>query len=275
MKISDFSKLSNTSTRMLRHYEKIGLLSIERSEDNNYRNYAPEELKKVAQIKSLQTLGFSLASIKEILNTDTKEQLTDYLEDQKNELKLALDKIKTQQALLESISHSLEDDTRYLDYHVILKEIPERNVMSLRQTISCYNKEHELWQKLYQEVLRQEVIFSAPPLGISFYHNESYEESAIDIEIQSSIIGNYQDTDEVIFKIAPKLTVATTTFQGDFEQMPLVMEAIAFWLEANNLEIAGPMINIFHVTSATESNPENWITEACVVVKEKENDLNG
>jgi hypothetical protein len=30
------------------------------------------------------------------------------------------------------------------------------------------------------------------------------------------------------------------------------------------------MINIFHVTAAVDPNPGNWITEACVLVKEKE-----
>ena len=273
MQINDFSKLS--STRMLRHYEKIGLLTIERSEDNNYRNYAPEKLTKVAQIKSLQAFGFSLSSIKEILNTETKEQLTNYFEQQKEELQLALEKVQTQQALLNSISDSLDEDTRYLDYHVTLKEIPERNVMSLRQVVSTYEKEQDLWQTLYQEFLHQEVIFSNPSLGISLYHNDSYEETDIDIEIQSSIVGDYQNTNDIIFKTVSKLTVAATTFQGNFEQMTLVMEALGFWIEANNLEIAGPMINIFHVTGATEPNPDKWITEACVVVKKKENDLNG
>ncbi|MEG2938209.1 MAG: GyrI-like domain-containing protein [Vagococcus sp.] len=270
MKTSDFSKLSNTSTRMLHHYEKMGLLNVERTITNNYRDYAPEELKKVANIKSLQALGFSLAAIKEILNAETSEEMSIYFEKQKNDLQTALEKVQSQQSLLDSIASTLADNTKHLDYHVSLKEIPERQVMSLREVVSTYEEEQTLWQKLYQEFVRQEVIFANPPLGISLYHNDSYEEQDIDIEIQSSIIGNYQDTDEVIFKTVPKMTVAATTFQGDFSQMPLVMEAIGFWLEANNLEIAGPMINIFHVTAAVDPNPDNWITEACVVVKEKE-----
>lgn len=270
MKISDFSKLSNTSTRMLRHYEKMGLLRVERTDNNNYRNYAPEELKRVANIKLLQTLGFPLYSIKEILSAKTTEEMSIYFEKQKKNLEMALEKVQTQKKLLESITETLVDDTRYLDYHISLKEIPERHVMSLRQVVSTYEEEQNLWQKLSHEFVQQEVVLANPPLGISLYHNDSYQEENIDIEIQSSIIGEYQDTSEVIFKTVPKIEVAATTFQGDFNQMPLVMEAIGFWLEANNLEIAGPMINIFHVTAAVEPNPEHWITDACVVVKEKE-----
>ena len=159
MKISDFSKLSNTSTRMLRHYEKMGLLNVERTNTNNYRDYAPEELKRVANIKFLQALGFSLAAIKEILNAETSEEMSIYFEKQKNELQTALEKVQSQQSLLDSIASTLADNTKHLDYYVSLKEIPERQVMSLREVVSTYEEEQTLWQKLYQEFVRQEVIF--------------------------------------------------------------------------------------------------------------------
>ena len=271
MKISDFSRLSNTSTRMLRHYEEIGLLSVERSEkNNNYRDYSPNQLKKVAQIKTLQELGFSLASIKEILATPSPENVTVLFEKQKEQLQQALEKIQTQQNLLDSISDVLTDNQDYLNYHVTLKDIPMRHVMSLRRVVPNYEAEQSLWQELYQEYLLQDVQFTEPSLGISIYHNESYEEKDIDIEIQSSIVGDYVNTDTVQFKLAPKMMVASTTFQGSFEQMPLVMEALAIWIEANHYEIDGPMINIFHITAAQDENPNNWITEACIVIKEKE-----
>ena len=271
MKISDFSRLSNTSTRMLRHYEKIGLLSVERSDqNNNYRDYSPKQLKTVAQIKTLQELGFSLSNIKEILNSSSPSELTISFNQQKEQLQQALEKIQIQQNLLDSISDVLTDNQDYLNYHVTLKDIPERHVMSLRRVVPNYEAEQYLWQELYQEYLLQEVQFSEPSLGISIYHNESYEEQDIDIEIQSSIVGDYVSTDNVQFKLAPNMMVASTTFQGSFEQMPLVMEALAIWIEANHYEIDGPMINIFHVTAAQEKNPNNWITEACIVIKEKE-----
>ena len=90
------------------------------------------------------------------------------------------------------------------------------------------------------------------------------------MEIQSSVVGEYLDTEAITFKTAPKITVASTTFQGSFEQMPLIMEALGRWIEVNHLEIAGPMINIYHVTAAQDPNPDNWLTEACLVVKNKE-----
>lgn len=276
MKINHFSKLSNTSVRMLRHYEKIGLLKISRSlENNNYRDYSAKDLQRVAQIKTLQELGFSLSIIKEILEKENISDLDPYFSMQKEYLEEQLKKTEHQQALLHTLSDILVDDQRYLDYHVTLKELPERQVMSLRKTIPNYEQEQILWNELYQEFLAQNVQFTTPPLGLSIYHDEAYEEDKIDLEIQSSIVGNYTDTEAVHFKTAPKQTIVSTTFHGDFNQMPIVMEALGQWIEANDLVISGPMINIFHVSYAQDKNPDNWITESCLVVSTKEEINNG
>lgn len=276
MKINHFSKLSNTSVRMLRHYEKVGLLKISRSlENNNYRDYSAKDLQRVAQIKTLQELGFSLSIIKEILEKENISDLDPYFSMQKEYLEEQLKKTEHQQALLHTLSDILVDDQRYLDYHVTLKELPERQVMSLRKTIPNYEQEQMLWNELYQEFLEQNVQFSTPPLGLSIYHDEAFEEDKIDLEIQSSIVGNYTDTEVVHFKTAPKQTIVSTTFHGDFNQMPIVMEALGQWIEANDLVISGPMINIFHVSYAQDKNPDNWITESCLVVSTKEEINNG
>lgn len=271
MKISDFSKLSNTSTRMLRHYEELGLITVKRSEnDNNYRDYSAKELQKVGQIKVLQDLGFSLRMIKEMMEKDSPIELESYFDIQKEQLEEQIKQTLYQQSLLKSVASILEEDKRYLDYHVLLKELPKRQVMSLRQVVSDYSKEQEMWQELYNVFLEQEVTFSEPSLGMSLYHDEAFEDNKIDLEIQSSIVGSYSDTETVTFKTVPEMTVVSTTFHGSFEQMPLVMEALAHWMEVNDLVIDGPMINIYHVTQAQDPNPDNWITESCLVVKPKE-----
>lgn len=276
MKINHFSKLSNTSVRMLRHYEKIGLLKISRSlENNNYRDYSAKDLQRVAQIKILQELGFSLSIIKEILEKEDISDLDPYFSMQKEYLEEQLKKTEHQQALLHTLSDILVDDQRYLDYHVTLKELPERQVMSLRKTIPNYEQEQMLWNELYQEFLAQNVQFATPPLGLSIYHDEAFEEDKIDLEIQSNVVGNYTDTEAVHFKTAPKQTIVSTTFHGDFNQMSIVMEALGQWIEANDLVISGPMINIFHVSYAQDKNPDNWITESCLVVSTKEEINNG
>ncbi|MFV0395042.1 MAG: GyrI-like domain-containing protein [Coprobacillaceae bacterium] len=156
-----------------------------------------------------------------------------------------------------------------MKYDVILKEIPERNVMSIRQVVSEFSDEGTLWNALYTEAQKQKVEYTNPPLGMTLYHDPEYKEKDIDIEVQSTIVGDYNDTEVVKFFKAPAIEVVSITFKGSHEQMPTVMQEIAKWLEINNYVISGPMINIFHVTSATESNPDNWVTEASYQVTKR------
>lgn len=156
-----------------------------------------------------------------------------------------------------------------MKYEVLLKEIPERKVVSIRKTVKDFSKEGELWEKLIVEVKKQQVQYGNPSLAMTLYHDLDYREEDVDIEVQMNVDGEYNNTEEVIFKNVPALPVVSVTYQGGYEQTPKVMQAIATWLEENAYVIDGPMINIFHKGPANESSPENWVTEACYVIKKK------
>ncbi len=270
MKISHFSKLANTSVRMLRYYEQIGLLDVKRSsQNNNYRNYSAKELKKVAQIRTLQELGFSLSAIKDILSKENPKELECYFKLQKATLEEQIKQLDYQYELLTTVSDVFVEDNRFLNYHVVLKTLPKRHVMSLRRVISDYQQESLLWSDFYKERSKQQVVLTSPPLKQVIYHDDAFKEKQIDIELQCQVTGTYQDTDNIIFKTVPETLVASTTFQGDYEQMPLVLEALGIWVEVNQLRMIGPMINIYHLSKAQEPHPDNWITESCLVVARK------
>lgn len=65
--IKEISELTQTSVRMLRHYDKIGLLQPSYREPNGYRCYTEPDLAKLQQIIALKYFGFSLSKIKDIL----------------------------------------------------------------------------------------------------------------------------------------------------------------------------------------------------------------
>ena len=65
--IKELSDLTNVSVRMLRHYDKIGLLAPSFREENGYRCYTAPDLAKLQQIIALKYFGFSLSRIKSIL----------------------------------------------------------------------------------------------------------------------------------------------------------------------------------------------------------------
>lgn len=67
IKISDFVKLTGSTLKTVRYYQKIGVLSRPESTTVGYRLYGPAELNRMRLIKHLKSLGLDLKRIKKIL----------------------------------------------------------------------------------------------------------------------------------------------------------------------------------------------------------------
>ena len=66
--VSEVSRAYGVSARMLRHYEKMGLMGSDRKEGYAYRVYRPEDIQRLRQILVLRKLRLSLKEIGMILN---------------------------------------------------------------------------------------------------------------------------------------------------------------------------------------------------------------
>lgn len=65
MKITDLSKKTGVSQRMLRYFEQQGLLAPSRG-DNDYRTYNHDDEEKVKQICQWQRMGFTLKEVNQL-----------------------------------------------------------------------------------------------------------------------------------------------------------------------------------------------------------------
>ncbi|QHC23101.1 MerR family transcriptional regulator [Streptomyces sp. GS7] len=59
MRIGELAERAGMSTRALRYYESLGLLSARRT-GNGYRDYGEDDLAQLRQIRTLQEFGFTL-----------------------------------------------------------------------------------------------------------------------------------------------------------------------------------------------------------------------
>ena len=62
------SRLSNVSSKMVRHYESLGLLPEVARTDNGYRQYAEADVRTLQFIRRGRDLGFSMAEIAELVD---------------------------------------------------------------------------------------------------------------------------------------------------------------------------------------------------------------
>ncbi|PKV89814.1 MerR family transcriptional regulator [Streptomyces sp. TLI_146] len=63
MLIGEVARRSGVSARMLRHYESLGLVRPSGRTGSGYREYSPEDIRRIFQIESLRSLGLSLREI--------------------------------------------------------------------------------------------------------------------------------------------------------------------------------------------------------------------
>ena len=68
-KVNELAKLSGVSSRTLRYYDQIGLLTPERLDTNGYRIYGKMQVERLQQILLYRELGISLEKMSLILNS--------------------------------------------------------------------------------------------------------------------------------------------------------------------------------------------------------------
>ena len=94
LKISDFSKLSQISIRMLRFYDDKDILKPIIIKENGYRYYDSKQLLEASHLQYLRYLGFNTSQIKLILHTfQENKDIENYLQVHLHDLKIEQEKI--------------------------------------------------------------------------------------------------------------------------------------------------------------------------------------
>lgn len=67
MQIGAAAQISGVSTKMIRHYEFIGLIPAADRRDSNYRDYSRHDVHRLGFIRRARDLGFSMDEIRDLL----------------------------------------------------------------------------------------------------------------------------------------------------------------------------------------------------------------
>lgn len=271
LKIGDFSKLSRVSIRMLRYYDDIGLLKpAETDPYTAYRYYSENQLPVVSRITALKDMGFGLSAIGEMLAGDNdKETLMRRLRLKQAELLELQEQTAYRLRLLETALERLRKDDQAMKYDVTLKTFPTRYAATVRMTIPSYGEEGVLWSTLMSETARMNLIPDEPCYCCAVFHDKEFKETDVDVEVQKTVKGHYPDTEHVIFRTLPEVTVAAAICRGSYSQMGDINAAVARWVSDNGYVYDGPMFNIYHVSPHETSDPNEFVTEVCYPVKKR------
>ena len=116
-KIGDFSKMSKTTIKALRYYEKEGLLKPAFiDQDTSYRYYESSQLVDISKIISLRQIGLSIKDIKKVLDG---QDMSLILNKRKNEIEKNIANFNIE---LSKINYLLEENN--MKNEIFVKDIP-------------------------------------------------------------------------------------------------------------------------------------------------------
>ena len=251
-RIGEFSKLGQVSSRMLRHYDKLGLLKPSATDDwTGYRYYTIDQLPSLHRIIALKELGLSLEQIGRLLANDDGlplAQLQGMLRMREADLAQELHAKQSQLAQVKARLRQLETDGQPSPYEIIVKAIPAQPVASIRQLVPSVQEMDYycalLYGRLYQELGARNIKPLHPE--ITLYHNEEYEEQDLDVETAVAIAPealHQIDTHGPLQarELPPAALAAALIYQGSFDDMLPAVLSLLTYVGANAHTIAGPL----------------------------------
>lgn len=109
MTIGEVSRQLQISARMLRHYEKLGLIESVRRENYAYRIYGQEAVKRARQIVILRKLQIPLKKIRAMME-GTREDAVHILEERLRDMDESAETVQTMRAALNRLLELLREE---------------------------------------------------------------------------------------------------------------------------------------------------------------------
>lgn len=176
LSISQVTKTYDVTPRMLRHYEKMGLIQSSHKEDYAYRMYDEEAVRRLQQIIILRKLRIPLKNIGEILDDSESVKTLDILRDNLSQTEEEINALTAIRSILKALSTRLEEhiclktrfdmlsDRRLGELSAALS-VPKTNLLKEEYSVDELNKAEKTLGK--QSDVR---IIMLPPFTVASNH---------------------------------------------------------------------------------------------------------
>lgn len=245
-KISDFSRFSRVSVKMLRHYDQIGLLVPAYVDPSTkYRYYAADQLPRLNRIIALKDLGFSLEQIAHLLDSDLSgDQLRGMLKMRREEIKQRLAEEENKLARVEARIKQIDLETGPPPYDVVLRRIEPQKVATMRKAVVDDDQIAALFEEVEAYVARFDARAYAPPLVI--YHDTEYAENVREIEVVIPINGAVPAAACMnVYTLPGSAAAACIVHVGSYESMGPAFNLLLRWIDNNGYEINGAVREVY------------------------------
>lgn len=250
--IGEFSLITHVSPRMLRYYDKMGLIVPAKiGPDNGYRYYEANQLSQILRIERYKGYGFRLSEIGELLELEgpaLREALTRQRE-----------ALLEEQAALKATLRQLDDElrqgrnTNMNEKQVVCIDNPAQSVYCLRRTINVNSEEiHRLFADLRQEMAGKGI----SPTGAAqlIWLGQEFSHENMEAEAQFVVADGTPGA-----RIQPACRCVSAIHHGDRNRLHETYSRITAYLsEHPEVHAAGPVMERF-INEAHDDSAETGV----------------
>ena len=263
-KIGDFSRLSKTTIKTLRYYEKEKLLIPAFIDPNTgYRYYETKQLVELSKIISLRQVGLSIKDIRAILNgTDMKI----LLKQRKREIEknLVLYNIE-----LSKINYLLEGEN--MNNEIILKKLPAYSVYYKDGIIKDFSEITNFILSSSAECLKDNpnIKCVVPDYCYINYLDGEYRENNIKIRYAQAVEEIGIENDTIKFMNLEEVEAVCIYHKGSYDSLGNSYSIIMKYIEDNQYEIIDYPRECYIDGCWNKNIVDEWLTEIQVPVRKK------
>ena len=191
LKIGDFSQLAQVSTRMLRHYDQLGLLKpVQVDQFSDYRFYALDQLPRLNRILALKDLGLSLEQVAEIIAQPvllSADRLRAMLDARQSQIEQDLREQQAQLVRVHARLRQIDRESQPTDLDVVLQPAKPMLILGARRIVPTMREvlahRRALYENAYSWLAQHAInLQPGPTAEMMMYHNDAYVEEDVDIE---------------------------------------------------------------------------------------------
>ncbi|MBE6035266.1 MAG: MerR family transcriptional regulator [Clostridiales bacterium] len=271
--IGQVSKLCAVTPRMLRHYEKMGLIQPDKIADTGYRYYSIETMNLVQTIRYLIDDGFSLDEIKESLHYEIdsyRDLFIKKIEETEKELeycKQRLTSLKNWCSLLIEVRETL----RHPAFAPAIKYIPEDRYFFYER--ECLTDDIPAFASIETEYFtksKQDGHNMIDVGGAFTYHYDSIDERIHDKYTKQRLI-------QVLFENSTRLedtfdfggfNAACVYHIGGLHDIYATYDKLLKWISENKFNLRGDAIERHVLDVYSTCQTANYVTEIILPLEE-------
>lgn len=267
-RIGMFSKLGKVTVKTLRHYDETGLLVPAFVDtENGYRYYTTGQLFRLGEIMALRQMGFSIPEISALVDGHHPGGI---LEQRKAELECEKQNVALRLARL---NHYMQEqkEGKGMNYQAVIKEIPACTVFSVRRVVPNYAALGEIMPTVGAQVAATNpgIRCVEPDYCFNIYHDKEFKEENADVEICQAVTTRGKDSDGVVFKDLPAVTVVSVLHKGAYSKLGQAYAYAVKWVEENGYHIIDNLRESYIDGVWNKDSEDEWLTEIQVPVEKK------